>query len=65
MRSPARKRHVPRILNYGTGVFVNWGPTAVDAVTGVRYPRARMMQQRGGLVHVEYGRGGRDRPTNY
>ncbi len=63
MRSPARKRPVPRNRVYGE--YLGQGPQAEDAISGWWYPKKDMIRQDGFLVYREYREGSRDKPEDY
>jgi hypothetical protein len=64
MRSPARRRPIPRLDRDG-GYAIFCGPTVRDGVTGKQFPAIHAMRQRGVIVDARWGRGGRDKPDGY
>src|SRR3990172_2481680 len=60
-RESSRARRRPVIpTRTGRGNYYNYGPQAVDAVSGIRYPKRLMVPQRGGLVSQDWADGSRD-----
>jgi hypothetical protein len=64
MRSPGRKRPIPRSREGGYRGY-NFGPQQQDGVSGFIWPVRLMIRQRGVLVHRSYSQGSRDRPDTY
>jgi hypothetical protein len=60
-RESARARRRPVIpARTGRGNYVNYGPQALDQVSGLPYPKRLMVPQRGGLVSMDWADGTRD-----
>jgi len=66
MRSPARRRPIPRNVSYyNSGRWVGYGKQVRDAESGWLFPERLTVEQRGGRVSARYADGSLDRPDWY
>ena len=65
MRSPARKRRIPRIRQTSRGNSFGMGVVVNDQVSGLPVPRQLTVKQRGGRVDARYSENTRDKPESY